>query len=195
MSRGFDFCPKEEAIQGWFCAALKESQFVAHPTQIVQEVHLGEKKEASDPWKKTERRIKKDLKRRSHVRFDVVALAEKADGDVRNLESLRFDPPKLVAEVKALNSAGGLSRPKLKLDLNKLSVAKTYLDGKFPGNRTVALLLVVATACKDADTEQDGLDKISRLRRWMEDAAFTREIPSNVTVALVLSDRVVWIAR
>lgn len=94
-----------------------------------------------------------------------------------------------------MNSAGGLSRPKLKPDLEKLSVAKTYLDGRFPGSCTVALLLVVATACKDAKSEGGGLEKIARLQGWMEDAVFTEEIPSNVTVALVLSDRVVWIAR
>lgn len=77
MCRGYDFWPKEEAIQGWFCAALRESQFVAHPMQIVQEVHLGEKENGDLP-EKLRKRVEKDLKRRSHVRFDVVALVEGA---------------------------------------------------------------------------------------------------------------------
>jgi len=195
MSRGYDFWPKEEAIQGWFCAALRESQFVTHPMQIVQEVHLGEK-ENSDLPEELRTRIEEGLNKCSHFRLDVVALAGEADGDVRNMESMDA-PPLLVAELKALNSAGGLSRGDLKADLEKLSVAKTYLDmdSKFPGNRTVALLLVAATACKGAKNEEKGEQKIDRLQEWMEDAAFTSEIPSNVTVALVLADKVVWVAK
>ena len=193
MSRGYDFWPKEEAIQGWFCAALRESQFVTHPMQIVQEVHLGEK-ETSDLPEELRTRIQKGLSKSSHVRFDVVALAGKADGDVRNMESMDTPPP-LVAEIKALNSAGGLSRRQLQDDSKKLSVAKTYLDGRFLDNRTVALLLVVATACKGVDTEADGVLKLDWLQGWMEDTAFTREIPSNVTVALVLRDKVVWVGQ
>ncbi|MEZ4268757.1 MAG: hypothetical protein R3F39_20570 [Myxococcota bacterium] len=37
---GDGFCP-EETLQGWFCAALLQAKVADHPTQMIQEIHLG----------------------------------------------------------------------------------------------------------------------------------------------------------
>lgn len=40
--KGSQFWPKEETLQGWFAAALVESGYASHPTQVLQELHFGE---------------------------------------------------------------------------------------------------------------------------------------------------------
>lgn len=170
-SRGPCFWPKEDAIQGWFCAALRESHFASHAMNVVQEVHFGEAligiPGAPDPLARAALALHVANKReRGHVRFDVVVLSDWANEHSRNLES-HPAAPRLVAEVKALNSAGGLTPADLVPDLRKLRAAKLYIDQKFGPNECVPLLLIVATAGKDSDSARAAV-KFRALARWVE---------------------------
>ena len=192
MDKGHDFWPKEEAIQGWFCAALREAGFVDHPLQIVQEVHLGEK-EPKDDLRGNRKRIEDDVGSADHVRYDVVAFERAVTGDVRNLESTATSPM-LVAEVKSLNAAGGLCRSTLKRDLYKLSIAKDYLRSKpDEGKDTIALLLIVATACKGIREKVKNREKVKSFVKLLTSWDSPEEIAPNVIIRMVLRNGVTQI--
>ncbi|MCB9727153.1 MAG: hypothetical protein H6746_01585 [Deltaproteobacteria bacterium] len=167
---GEGFCPKEETLQGWFCAALLQSKVAEHPTQIIQEIHLGDATELNAlPPHLRERRGQTRQGGRAHWRYDIAVLAERAAGAVRDLERLSR-PPRLLVEIKALNSAGTLSMANLRSDLRKLDLAREYLDRLWPhagsaSQETILLMLIVATDCNGVSSRDEVDVRIERIER------------------------------
>jgi hypothetical protein len=175
---GSKFWPKEETLQGWFAACLVESGYASHPTQVLQELHLGEAK-AYSGWDEFEDKFRPHMPKiprggKHCWQFDLTVTEAVLEDrgrparfrpGVRDLETLH-PAPKLLVEIKALNSAGTLQPISLKGDFDKLQFAQRYLERD--GRSVVdALLLVVATDCKDCtETEarhfQSKVESISR---------------------------------
>jgi len=162
---GWEFWPKEETLHGWFSAALVEAGFTKRPTEIIQELHFGEYEPDG---------LSPDVRVRvgqGHWRLDLGVLTEPATGQVRNIEALN-PAPRLVVEVKSLNSAGSLKRSHLRRDMEKLSVVREHLlksSWSNPDEEPICLLLVVATACKDATSEEEGRSSADRVAGWVEE--------------------------
>ncbi len=80
MPKGADskFWPKEETLQGWFAAALVESGYAAHPTQVLQEVHLGEARRLPEYPDVKEFHAEGKRGQRVGWRFDLTVIADQA---------------------------------------------------------------------------------------------------------------------
>lgn len=203
--RGPLFWPKEEAIQGWWCAALRQELGLTG-LSLVQELHFGEATaEADAPFRArcaAARQALKlgipDLAGTAHVRFDLVVLrGEEAGWDGRNLESCA-SAPRIVAEMKALNSAAGLGARALNADLRKLRAVQRYLVQTAPDEPTLAVLVIVATAFKDA-VDADGRPdpaqadaKFAELLAWVQRDHAAEPGDPPVEIAILLNDRVVY---
>lgn len=109
------FWPKEETLQGWFAACLVETGYAAHPTQVMQELHLGEAKNDNNQLEFNTNELT-GTDGPACWQFDLTVIADQPTGGhgrpirflpgVRDLERLRPPhTPKLLVEIKALNSA------------------------------------------------------------------------------------------
>lgn len=161
---GKAFGPKEETLQGWLCAALREANTGMPATQIVQEIHLGDVDAEKDSAA-----ARKLLDPGRHVRFDIAVLRYRdAPWPARNVEELHVSPLALV-EVKSLNSAGGLTKQNLRDDAVKLNAAHEHFatDAAKP----LLALLVVATDCRINASQEARRARIAQISRACDEVA------------------------
>ena len=187
--KGFDpqddggFHPQEETLQTWLALALVKSGY-CEPPEVVAELTLGERGEGEDS------RLLGNLARKwfpgvgtegKYLRYDLAVLEGPPSNAVRSFGTC--DPvPRLVIEVKALNSAGGLQRAAIIRDMRKLEVARQWWR-EVRKTEISTLMVVLATSAKVV-SNQTTAEKVDR---WVTGFGADASVPSGIPVALILA--------